>query len=345
MSSDTRQEVLLAAVCGCPSGLLGKLACVSKELRKACGEEAGLRARASGRDLAPGNPPLPPISVRLLTTAHEVDWAVSCGVWPSSEYFAAALAAGGSVAAVERAIELYPYPYMSPSWCTGAAKGGRLEVLEWLREKGCPWDSCTCSWAAWGGHLEVLKWLRENGCPWDDDMRWWDTCAIANAAKGGHLEVVKWAKENGCPWDSRTCSEAALGGHIEVLKWARENGCPWDSQTCSSAAQGGHLELLKWLRENGCPWDSWTCSSAAQGGHLEVLEWAVENGCPRDEDTCAEAAKGGHLAVLEWAVNRGFRWCHRRSHAGACRCARKLARKAKRAGHRRVADWILRRHQ
>jgi hypothetical protein len=44
--------------------------------------------------------------------------------------------------------------------------GGHLEVLQWVRANGCPWDGWTCSWAAKGGHLEVLQWVRANGCPW-----------------------------------------------------------------------------------------------------------------------------------------------------------------------------------
>ena len=51
--------------------------------------------------------------------------------------------------------------------CSGAAEGGHLEVLQWARENGCPWDSDTCDKAAGKGHLEVLKWARQNGCPWD----------------------------------------------------------------------------------------------------------------------------------------------------------------------------------
>ena len=46
--------------------------------------------------------------------------------------------------------------------------------------------------AAHGGHLEVLQWARANGCPWDET-----TCEAAVAR--GHLDVVQWAKENDCP--------------------------------------------------------------------------------------------------------------------------------------------------
>merc|ERR1719389_156775 len=72
-----------------------------------------------------------------------------------------------------------------------------------------------------GGHLEVLQWARAHGCPWDEV-----TCALA--AENGHLEVLQWARAHGCPWDEETCAKAAENGHLEVLQWARAHGCPWD---------------------------------------------------------------------------------------------------------------------
>ena len=106
--------------------------------------------------------------------------------------------------------------------CAYAAKNGHLEVLQWARARGCPWDERTCACAAWNGHLEVLQWARAHGCPWDED-----TCAWA--AENGHLEVLQWARAHGCPWDERTCEKAAENGHLEVLQWAQEQGCPeWD---------------------------------------------------------------------------------------------------------------------
>ncbi|KAK3289193.1 hypothetical protein CYMTET_3354 [Cymbomonas tetramitiformis] len=135
-----------------------------------------------------------------------------------------------------------PRAYHQYKWiaCKQAASQGNLEVLQWAREHGCPWDASTCQYAAAGGHLEVLQWAWEHGCPWDAS-----TCYGA-AAAGGHLEVLQWAREHGCPWDARTCAYAAAGGHLEVLQWAREHGCPWDENTCLNAAEGGHLEVLQW---------------------------------------------------------------------------------------------------
>ena len=120
-------------------------------------------------------------------------------------------------------------------FCWRMARNGNLELLQFLHEKGCPWDEWTCSTAAHFGHLECLKYAHENGCPWDKE-----TCVYA--AENGHLECLKYAHENGCPWDEKTCLNAARNGHLECLKYAHENGCPWNEETCSSAALKGHLK-------------------------------------------------------------------------------------------------------
>lgn len=119
---------------------------------------------------------------------------------------------------------------------------GYLEVIKWLRTKGCSWDTWTCSRAAAKhGHLKLLQWLRANECPWDD----W-TCSYA--AENGHLEVLKWARANGCPWNEWTCSYAAASGHLEVLQWARVNGCSWDKEYCLvNARYGKHQHVIAWI--------------------------------------------------------------------------------------------------
>jgi hypothetical protein len=69
-----------------------------------------------------------------------------------------------------------------------------LDVLQWLRERRCPWNATTCEWAAAKGHLVMLQWLREHHCPWGEG----NVCL--RAAMGGHLELLKWAWAKGCPW-------------------------------------------------------------------------------------------------------------------------------------------------
>jgi hypothetical protein len=129
-----------------------------------------------------------------------------------------------------------------------AAKGGRLQTVQWAREQGCPLGYSVSEAAAGGGHLAVLQWLTQEGCPWDSG-----TCEAA--ARGGHLEVLQWALQNGCPRCSDVCSAAASSGKLELLQCARGNGCPWDADTCAAAAGSGNLPMLQWARDNGCPWE------------------------------------------------------------------------------------------
>ena len=122
-------------------------------------------------------------------------------------------------------------------------------TISWALEKCLERRERFCARMAENGNLELLQFLRGKGCPWDED-----TCS--KAARNGHLECLKYAHENGCPWDEKVCSEATEYGHLECLKYAHENGCSWDLLTCCNAAENGHLECLKYAHENGCPGSS-----------------------------------------------------------------------------------------
>ena len=60
---------------------------------------------------------------------------------------------------------------MEASLMDRAAGSGNLELVQWLRANGCPWDYVTCAYAVDKGHVETLRWARENGCPWTADTR------------------------------------------------------------------------------------------------------------------------------------------------------------------------------
>ncbi|CAB1108558.1 unnamed protein product [Ectocarpus sp. CCAP 1310/34] len=155
-------------------------------------------------------------------------------------------------------------PFDTESWF-GAAREGDMRIIKRLNETA---------------NLEVLQWMRTNGCPWNER-----TCS--EAAKGGHLERLQWAGENGCAWDSDPWAGAAGGEHLQISRWTRANGCPWDQQACSIPAEGGNPDILQWLRGNGskgehlerlqratneCAWDSDTSAGAAWGQHLEIRD-------------------------------------------------------------------------
>ena len=92
---------------------------------------------------------------------------------------------GEKAAARNAIIELTcppPLPLESSSNEGGAAEGGNLAMLQWLKNEGCPWDNRTCAYAAKNGHMDVLKWARGENCPWDEV-----TCAWP-------LEVATWKR-------------------------------------------------------------------------------------------------------------------------------------------------------
>jgi hypothetical protein len=69
---------------------------------------------------------------------------------------------------------------------SGAA-GGHLELLQWAREHGCPWDALTYFFALDGEHEEVLRWARDHDCPWDGSM-------IHAAVEYGSMNVLQWTR-------------------------------------------------------------------------------------------------------------------------------------------------------
>ncbi len=138
-----------------------------------------------------------------------------------------------------------------------AAKGGKIETLQWLlaRDPPCPWSEETCTGAAKGGHLQILQWLRAQDPP--------------------------------CPWDKWTCGFAAYNNHIHILRWCREQDppCPWGVEVCAMAAGGGHLNVLQWLRSQNppCPWNKGALTGAIECDHMHVLHWLRSQNPPCPE--------------------------------------------------------------
>ncbi|CAM9181687.1 unnamed protein product, partial [Phaeothamnion confervicola] len=52
----------------------------------------------------------------------------------------------------------YPW-HQAADFCSAAASGGHLDILQWLRAEGCRWDACSFSLATSSGHVQVLLWL------------------------------------------------------------------------------------------------------------------------------------------------------------------------------------------
>ena len=77
--------------------------------------------------------------------------------------------------------------------------------------------------AARGGHVQAMRWLRDRGCPWGGIVP-------AYAAGEGRLEALQRLRAQGCPWGAYTPAFAEIGGFPEVKAWALQNGCDYSAE-------------------------------------------------------------------------------------------------------------------
>jgi hypothetical protein len=220
--------------------------------------------------------------------------------------------------------------------CRGAAFGGNLEVLRWLREEwegrdddwqtpACPWSSITCQQAAKGGHLNVFLWGLEYGCPITDDSDDGDDRSYnnicRNIGKGSNIEILKLVLESRVarlPPDSADwIGEAAFYGQVHMLQWGLDNGFDvfgsWGRDhrysTCKMAAIGNKIEVLKWALQSSYNWmrrgDGAGVAGSVDSGWSEE-EWD-EHGA--DEMVFAYAASGKNtLDMMKWLFDAGCPW-------------------------------------
>eukprot|EP00953_Heterococcus_sp_UTEX-ZZ885_P029057 15462-Heterococcus_DN1.PRE.1 len=131
----------------------------------------------------------------------------------------------------------------------GAAEYNELPVLQFLHAQNCPWDASIAAVLARRGKLELLRWAIEQGCPFDK------YAILTSAASSGNIETTAWVRQLPKVEINDYAITAAAGqGHTAMCEYLRTEQCPWDEQACEFAAEHCHLNTLRWLHENGCPW-------------------------------------------------------------------------------------------
>jgi hypothetical protein len=131
--------------------------------------------------------------------------------------------------------------------CTDAAHGGYFDVLMYLREIKCNWDTNTCFYATYNGSLEIIKWLIDNGCKYNNTM-------CDGAIINGHLEILKMVKNNKCvlnfDFGPRCCVLAIKHNRLEILKWLLDNGCEYHEDWYVHEARGkNRISILEWMKK------------------------------------------------------------------------------------------------
>ena len=72
-----------------------------------------------------------------------------------------------------------------------ASSNGHRHIVEWcIENKKCKMDEYACAEAAQNNHLEMLIYLREKGCPWDEKTY---------ISSKNHPLIFKYVLDNNCP--------------------------------------------------------------------------------------------------------------------------------------------------
>jgi hypothetical protein len=148
-------------------------------------------------------------------------------------------------------------------------------MLKWLQtEQWCVFDEGTCTGAAQGGQLAALQYLRSIDCSWEVQY------VALYAAASGSIEMVKWLQQQqGIAIHADVLANAAAAGLINMCQYLHRTGCELTGTACDRAAASGEMGTLRWLRDNGCSWDVYEVSmAAARNGHTDVLDFIIEQG-------------------------------------------------------------------
>ncbi|PNH05816.1 Ankyrin repeat domain-containing protein [Tetrabaena socialis] len=255
-TADWRDKVAWLEGQGCPRT---SLACVQAAARRADGrgrlEWLQQRGYALIADVAH--------SAARHGNADALEFLLAQGVEMGEVGLATFEASRGGHLAVLKVLRAHGARIDLHSVACSAVACGHLPVLAWgVQELGAALSADMYKSAASSGSAELVAWLHEHGCPWD-------TSVFAEVARSGSEEQLERLVEHGCPMgdDGGPYYWALWNADLAMLRCLGRLGCPWGPvglravkacETRFGTAPGRCQQLLRaltWLVEQGCPVD------------------------------------------------------------------------------------------
>lgn len=183
-----------------------------------------------------------------------------------------------------------------------ACSDGNVKVARWAARyvalsPGLP------SLAARGGHLDVLQWLVSEGLApvWEAGGTW----LVLTAASHGHVEMLRWLVEDlgvvpSDPPETRAGRVAWRHASLGRPSWWRGVAEKRDAslrQASHRAAVTGNLETLQWLLRRVDP-PPGLLMSAVGRGYTRVADWL--------ETTYPDASQACMVTALTMALGHGY---------------------------------------
>jgi hypothetical protein len=173
--------------------------------------------------------------------------------WVAYETYIAA-AGSGNISMVKWIKEQETDVYTSEDALSSAAINGHTAMCAYLYSENCPHDKWACDGAALGGHVHTLRWLREHDYPMPDEFT---ICEAA--AEGGSVEVMQYLQAEGLMSTVAQLTDMldAAGAHnkLAAAQWLRKKGAEWPAvlrYTTRYEDAPWKGDTLNWARAEGC---------------------------------------------------------------------------------------------
>jgi len=208
--------------------------------------------------------------------------------------------------------------------------GGLIEMLDWLESRDIRAEpehsQLLLASMAYSGRVDVLEWLRERGLAVPEILgagrsETLEEMMFHYAAQGGHVPVLDWLLFHGFKGGVQkeagkyAACAAAQGGHVPVLKWLLEHGVEMREAARSmfrAAFRRETIEALNWMREHGLIEEELIKKDsvlqwAAAHSTAELLEWLFQAGAFSAEE-CAPYGRVWRFArspaAQQWTLMR-----------------------------------------
>lgn len=158
----------------------------------------------------------------------------------------------------------------------GAAQGNNLELIKIFISEYTKSDlNFGLASAARGGHIDIINFLISKGAD-----EW--NMGLDGAAEGGYKNLMDFFISRGaCIWD-HTLYGAAKGGHEDIIKYVFSKGINNCNTGISGAAAGGHLKWVQYFFNKG-NYDyvseryllACALCMGAEGGYQEIIDYVI----------------------------------------------------------------------
>ena len=153
--------------------------------------------------------------------------------------------------------------------CFTACRFKQMTCLQYLHNRGCPWNSECLIVSAELHNFDQIKYLCENGCPISDDV-------MCRAVGESRIEYVDYFLEHG---GSLSSTLYVWAKNLKMIKYLHSLNCPFSN----GIPYNVKLNMLEYLYKNGLHWDEVICYSLARQKKVDCLKYAHINGCPIGE--------------------------------------------------------------